>query len=99
MRFLVIGRDGTDPEAPDRRAAARQAHLAAGSRLAEEGVLVHGGALVDDDGRMTGSMLLLDLPDRAALDAWLAEEPYVTGDVWREVTVERFQPGPWHLPA
>ncbi len=28
MQFVVIARDGTDPEAPARRQAARDAHLA-----------------------------------------------------------------------
>jgi len=27
---------------------------------------------------MNGSMLVVDLPNRAAVDAWLARDPYVT---------------------
>ena len=43
---------------------------------------------------MTGSVLVLDFPERAELDAWLKIEPYVTGDVWRSIEVRPFRVGP-----
>ena len=51
-------------------------------------------AILDDTGRMVGSMMVLDVPDRATFDDWYAKEPYVTGDVWRQVTVSPCRPGP-----
>ena len=43
---------------------------------------------------MIGSSALLDFPDRAAFDKWLNNDPYVTGDVWRDITVHPFRVAP-----
>ena len=37
---------------------------------------------------MKGSALVMDFPDRAALDAYLNSEPYVAEGVWEKVEVE-----------
>ena len=37
---------------------------------------------------MKGSVLILDFPDRAALDDYLRNEPYVTEGVWETIEVE-----------
>jgi hypothetical protein len=47
--------------------------------------------MLDDAGDMIGSMLLVDFPDRAGVDAWLAADPYVTEGVWREIVVTPFR--------
>ncbi len=87
MQFLIVGRDGTDPDAPARRQAAREAHLASARTMKAAGTLIVGAALLDDGGAMVGSMLLMDFPSRAALDAWLRRDPYVTGDVWQSIEI------------
>ncbi len=91
MQFLVVARDGTDDGAPGRRLAAREAHLAGVRRMAEDGAMICGGALLDDAGEMAGSACIVAFEDRAALDAWLASDPYVTGGVWREIEVTPFR--------
>ncbi len=40
---------------------------------------------------MVGSMVLTDFPDRAALDDWASNDPYVTGDVWRRIEVVAYR--------
>ena len=87
MQFLVIGLDGTDSEAPARRAAARPAHIARGDELLHAGALWYGAAIVDENGRMKGSMYFVDFPSETDMRAWLADEPYVQGDVWRTIEV------------
>ena len=82
---ITIGRDGSDPAAPERRAAVRAAHLARVIPAAEAGLLALGGALTQG-GRMVGSIAVTAHDSDAAAAAWWAEDPYVTGDVWREVT-------------
>lgn len=94
MQYLVIGHDGTDNEALDRRLAARAAHIKMGDRLRAEGKHLLGAALLDDSEKMVGSVLLVDFEGRSELDAWLAEEPYVVGKVWERVEVIRCQVGP-----
>ncbi len=92
--YVVIARDGTDQEAPARRLAVRETHLALARRMKAEGKIIHAGALLDDDRRMTGSLLVVAFASRAELDAWLAADPYVTGGVWRQIEVRLFQPAP-----
>lgn len=82
---ITIARDGTDASAPERRAAARAAHLARVVPAAVAGLLAMGGALTQG-GRMVGSIAVTAHDSDAAAEAWWAEDPYVTGDVWRDVT-------------
>lgn len=94
MQFLVMGYDGDDEGALDRRMAVREAHLARADELTEAGNLLYAAAILDDAERMVGSAMVLDFPSRAELDAWLGSEPYATGDVWQRVEVRACRPGP-----
>ncbi len=87
VEYLITALDGTDAEALDRRLAVREAHLTGAQRLAERGELLSGGAILDDDGRMIGSSMHVAFADQEAFDAWYAAEPYVTGNVWQDVTI------------
>lgn len=87
-QFLVIAHDGTDAEAPARRQAARPAHFEGIKGMVERGEILSGGAILDDAGKMTGSYVLAEFPDRIELDRWLAREPYVTGKVWQKIEVK-----------
>jgi uncharacterized protein len=91
MTFLILGYDGTDADAPSRRASARPAHLATAKRLKQAGHFLEGGAILDDEGKMRGSMMLMEFPTRAELDAWLAADAYTVGGVWKDVTVRDFR--------
>ena len=93
MQFLVLGYDGKDDDALDRRLAVRKQHLAVGDRLAADGTLLFAAAILDANSTMIGSMLVLDFPSRAELDAWLNVEPYVTGDVWRQIEISPVRVG------
>jgi hypothetical protein len=46
---------------------------------------------------MVGSVLLTDFASRDEVEAWVAEDPYVTGGVWKEIEVLDFRPavGAW----
>jgi uncharacterized protein YciI len=92
MQFLVLGYDGTDEGALDRRMAAREAHLKQFRERCEQGVFLYGSAILDDDGKMIGSMIVCDFPSRETLQAeWLDREPYVLGEVWKRIEVKRAQ--------
>jgi uncharacterized protein YciI len=73
----------------ERRLAVRQEHIALGERLRSSGNMWYGAALLDESGAMNGSMLVMDFPTRAELQAWLDIEPYVTGRVGKTVEVRR----------
>lgn len=97
MQFLILAYDGTDEEAPQRRLAVREAHLALTERMAREGQHLYAAALLDDAGTMLGSVIISEFPSRAELDAWLAQEPYVTGNVWKRIEVTPCRVGPAFL--
>ncbi len=88
MQFLLIAYDGTDPEAPARRAKVRGDHLAKIGGLKKEGEFLFGGAILDDSGKMIGSMIVYDFPDRESLDRKLKSEPYITGGVWEKIEIQ-----------
>lgn len=94
MQWLIIARDGRDPGALKRRLAAREAHLAGAEKLQHEGHLLIGGALLDESGQMIGSAAVAEFDTREELDAWLRSDPYVTGDVWRDIEVIPYRVAP-----
>lgn len=96
MQFLVLGYDGNDEKAMERRLAARPAHLEEASELAASGKWLYSAALMDDDGKMIGSMIVCDYPTREDLDKWLSDEPYVTGKVWEKIIIHGAQVSPFY---
>lgn len=71
------------------RLAARSDHLAwAQQKL---GVIKVAGPMLDDAGQMAGSMFILDLPDKAAAEAFHAEDPYTKAGVWGRVDLREFK--------
>jgi uncharacterized protein len=99
MQFLVIGYDGSDDKAMERRMAAREAHLAGVLKMKEEGKAIFGTAILDDQEKMIGSVMVMDFPSLTQLDAWLKIEPYVTENVWRKIDVSPTRVPPIFLPA
>lgn len=87
MQFLVIGKDGKDKGAKDRRAAAREQHLKLGDEMEASGERWYGCVMLDDNGNMIGSMAVMDFPSEEKLHEWLDHEPYVVGKVWETVEV------------
>ena len=86
-QFIVIGYDGKDDGALERRMAARDAHLKVCAESVASGNQLIGAAMMDENGKMNGSTMVMDFPDRAALDEWLKREPYVAGKVWDRIEV------------
>ena len=78
MRFVVMAWDGDDPDAKGRRAAVRPVHLENIQPFVDDGHVLVGGAMLDDQGDMIGSTLVVEFDSRADLDAWITADPYVT---------------------
>ena len=89
MQFLIIGRDGKDKEAIERRLAVRQDHIDLGEQLRRSGNMWYGAALWDKNKQMIGSMLLMDFSSEKELRKWLEKEPYITGKVWKKIEIQR----------
>lgn len=84
MQFLVKAYDG--PGMLDKRMKVRPRHLEGMKALGNQ--IICAGGLLDEEGRMKGSALVMEFKDRAALDAYLANEPYVVEGVWQKIDVE-----------
>jgi len=91
MQFLLTAYDGTDPKALDRRLKIREEHLNKIAELKKSGEFLFGGAILDETGKMIGSMIVYDFSDRQSLDERLKEEPYVTKGVWKKIDIQPFR--------
>jgi hypothetical protein len=91
MQFLLVAYDGTDPGAMERRMKVREEHLEKAGLLKRSGEMLFGGAILDDDGRMIGSMILYEFPDRKSLDERLKDEPYINNGVWEKYEIRPFR--------
>jgi hypothetical protein len=80
MNFVVIGRD----KDPALRREERAAHL---DYIADrQQAIVYAGPLLEE-GEMIGSIFVFDVPDRAALDAHLAGDPYFSRPIFERVDI------------
>lgn len=88
MQFLVMAYDGTDEKALDRRLSVREEHFKGVEKRFKEGEHLYGGAILDEEGKMIGSMMVVNFPSRDDLDQWLKVEPYVVGNVWQKIDIQ-----------
>lgn len=88
MHFFVRCVD--KPAHPEIRLANRAAHLEFLKANIDK-LLIGGPTLSDDGGKMTGSVLVFDVPDRAALDALLAQDPYAKAGLFEKVEVSVYK--------
>ena len=72
----------------DLRRDTRAAHLA---YVAETGVVVQAGPFLDEAEAMIGSLIVLDVADRAAAEAWAADDPYARAGLFKSVTLHRWK--------
>ena len=84
MQFMIKALDGEGKLA--KRMEVRPRHLEGMEKLRSN--IICAGGLLDDEGKMKGSVLILDFQSRAELDSYLAAEPYVVEQVWEKVEVE-----------
>lgn len=91
MQFILIAYDGEDEGAVERRMKVREDHLTKIDVLKKSGEFLFGGAILDDEGRMIGSMIIYEFPDRKSLDMKLRDEPYITEGVWKKFEIRPFR--------
>lgn len=91
MQFLLTAFDGEDSLALERRMSVREEHLQKIEKLKKSGEFLFGGAILDDNAKMIGSMILYEFPDRKSLDEKLRDEPYISNNVWKKVEIRPFR--------
>ena len=85
MQFIIRAYDGKDML--EKRMTVRPRHLENMMRLGKR--VICAGGLLDEDGKMKGSVIVLDCDSREQIDAYLTSEPYIAERVWETVEVER----------
>jgi len=77
------------PNALDVRMGAREAHLAYVRERLDQVKL--GGPFLSESGDMVGSLLILDVADRAAAEAFNTSDPYTKAGLWQSVEIRPFR--------
>jgi len=72
------------PGALEIRRENRPAHL---DYLKSTDLVVQAGPLLDADGGMIGSLIILDVPDLAAAQSWAENDPYAKAGLFQSVTL------------
>ncbi|AZV38544.1 hypothetical protein CFR75_00305 [Komagataeibacter xylinus] len=87
MLFAIICTDR--PTGLETRKATREQHLAYLEQHRQH--LVQGGPLLDAENRPCGSLLVVDVADRAAAEGFAAADPYAKVDLFESVVIRPFR--------
>lgn len=86
MKFAIICTDKVD--ALQIRLDTRDEHLA---YISATGVVEQAGPFLNETGEMCGSLILIEVADRAAADAWSASDPYAKAGLFEAVRVQAWK--------
>jgi uncharacterized protein YciI len=85
--FVIICKDKSG--ALDTRLATRPVHL---DYLNDSGLVKAAGPLLSDEGKPTGSLLIIEAEDKAAVQALLDNDPYTAAGVFESTEIH-----PWRV--
>jgi uncharacterized protein len=91
QQYLVYAWDGTDEQAMERRMNARPAHFDNSRKIKATGNFVIGGAIMNNEGKMIGSAMVVQFETKEQLQQWVDTEPYITGKVWEKIDIRPFR--------
>jgi hypothetical protein len=86
MRFALMTTDKAG--ALDVRLANRDAHLA---YIKETGVVEQAGPCLDAERQMSGSLIILDVVDLAAAQAWADNDPYAKAGLFQSARLTEWK--------
>ncbi|HEY2583288.1 MAG TPA: YciI family protein [Mucilaginibacter sp.] len=90
-QYLITAYDYTDTGALQRRMNVRPHHLDGAKELREKGNYILGGAILNEEGEMIGSVMILQFETEEGLEAWKQSEPYITQKIWESVDIKPFR--------
>ena len=85
MQFIITAHDGADML--EKRMSVRPRHLENLRNV--NGKVICAGGILDEEGKMVGSVMVMEFAGRDELDEYLKNEPYLQEKVWEDVSVER----------
>lgn len=87
MPYLIQTFDRPGTEA--KRAELRPDHLQ--YLESTKDLLLACGAKLDEEGKATGSLYLVDVETKEEAEAYIAGDPFTQGDMFREIQIERWR--------
>ena len=90
-QYLITAYDGTHENALENRMNVRPYHLESVKKMKERGNFILGGAILNDEGKMIGSTMILQFEDPQELQNWIDSEPYIQQKVWEKFDVKPFR--------
>jgi uncharacterized protein YciI len=89
MSFVIIAKDKADPDLRRRHRADHLDYVAG-----QQDKIIYAGPLIEQ-GKMVGSLFVLDVGSRDAVDAYCAADPYFTASIFETVEVYESR---WMVP-
>ena len=86
MLVALMARD--KPKSLDIRKANRAAHL---DYIEATGVVSMAGPFLDENGSMSGSLVILDVPDMDAARSWAENDPYAKAGLFETVVLSEWK--------
>lgn len=91
-QYVIIARDGQDPDALARRMAVRGVHLDGAAKLKANNNFVVGGAMLNNEtNQMEGSVMIVQFETEEDFNDWYNNEPYIKAGVWQDIEVRPFR--------
>ena len=87
MQYMIRALDGKNML--EKRLAVRTQHLENLQKV--KGKILCAGGLLDEEGKMKGSTLVIDFESEDALKEYLKSEPYIAEQVCEDVEVSRMK--------
>ena len=93
MHFIIYAKD--TPNSQEKRRSVRPAHIQRLQDLKAQNLLLLAGPLMDSDDenqqKANGSVIIADFDNLETAKAWAAADPYVTAEVYANITVQPFK--------
>jgi len=90
-QYLITAYDHTDVEALERRMNVRPHHFDVARGLKKSSNFVFGGAILNDNGKMIGSVMVMQFETEHELENWKLNEPYITQKIWETYEIKPFK--------
>lgn len=98
MLYILYNEDRPAGEAAPIRDATRAAHLAYLDRH-KDIVVLAGGTLAEDGAMRTGSVFVINVPNRQAAEKFSVEEPFRKAGLFKTIKITRMRRGQWNPGA
>ncbi|MFP4109210.1 MAG: YciI family protein [Desulfonatronovibrio sp.] len=87
--IVFIGKDRHDGQ--EIRTENREKHVAKIKKLHDQGLIHFAGPFIDDQGRMSGSLIIFDTEDLDMIKNIMAKDPYVRAGLFASTQISRIK--------